>query len=207
MGSFFIYCSGRQGWVKNYNMKNYILVLIIALFVSACSTSKQFHQAPSLSFKLPKNAKEIAFEDFFKKYNPRKSKLNTEYFTNLYQIDSFYIGMHPIYKRQIAPDELIRQKKGSENLNKFSEIHIDNTNYESTIKKYKNKREVLIETFDGDWYQASFFEFSLIDPARTQLLVGVLQFPKTEKTKATVLLDKFLTSIKFEPTDTGKKGL
>ena len=187
-------------------MKNYTLVLMIALFVSACSSSKQFQQAPSLRFKLPKNAKEIAFDDYIKQYDPGKSKIKP-YFAHLYQIDSFYIGMHPIYKRQIAPDELIWQKKGSEHIFKFSETHIDNTNYESMIKKYKNNREVLIGTFDGDWYQASFFQFSLIDPARTQLLVGVLQFPKTEKARATVLLDKFLTSIRFTPADTSKNGL
>ncbi len=188
-------------------MKNYLsLLFVTVLILSACSTSKQFQQAPSLRFKLPKNAKEIAFDDYIKQYDPGKSKIKP-YFAHLYQIDSFYIGMHPIYKRQIAPDELIRQKKGSEHIFKFSETHIDNTNYESTIKKYKNNREVLIGTFDGDWYQASFFQFSLIDPARTQLLVGVLQFPKTKKAKASILLDKFYKSIRFAPADTGKKGL
>ena len=188
-------------------MKNYLsLLFVTVLILSACSTSKQFQQAPSLSFKLPKNAKEIAFDDFFKQYSRRNSMMVSN-FANLYQIDSFYIGIQPIIKRQIASDELIRLKKGSEHIFKFSETHIDNTNYESTIKKYKNNREVLIGTFDGDWYQASFFQFSLIDPARTQLLVGVLQFPKTKKAKASILLDKFYKSIRFAPADTGKKGL
>jgi hypothetical protein len=50
----FLYIAVAGNGLNNYSMKNYTLVLMIALFISACSSSKQFHQAPSVSFKLPK---------------------------------------------------------------------------------------------------------------------------------------------------------
>ena len=60
-------------------MKNYLsLLFVTVLFLSACS-SKQFHQAPSISFKLPKSAKQIAFEDFFRQYDPKKTRIKTAF--------------------------------------------------------------------------------------------------------------------------------
>ena len=186
-------------------MKKYIFLFVTVLILSACSTSKQFHQAPSVSFKLPKRAKQIAFEDFYKTYDKKKSEIIYG-IVNLYQVDSFYIGTKPVIERKFTPDELNTLKKGFYRMRTSGENIISNTTYESTIKTY-NKRDVLIESFGGDWYQAPFFRFNIINPARTQMLIGILQFPKTEKANATVLLDKFLTSIRFESADTSKKGL
>ena len=186
-------------------MKNYTLVLTIALFVSACSSSKQFHQAPSVSFKLPKGAKQLAFEEFYKTYDKKKSELRHGY-VNLYQIDSFYIGTKPIIEREFSLGELNHIKESMQRMRFLGENSIGLKNYESTVKTYNNT-EVLTEYLETDWYQVSYFSFNIINQARTQMLVGVLQFPKTGKARATVLLDKFLTSIRFEPADTSKNGL
>ncbi len=187
-------------------MKKYISILFITvLFVSACSSSKQFHQAPSVSFKLPKRAKQIAFEDFYKTYDKKKSEIIYG-IVNLYQVDSFYIGTKPVIERKFSLGELDHIKESMQRMRFFGEYSIGLKNYESTVKTY-NSTEVLTEYLETDWYQVSYFSFNIINPAHTQMLVGVLQFPKTEKAKATVLLDKFLTSIKFEPTDTSKNGL
>ncbi len=195
-----------KGGVKNYNMKKYIFLFVITLFVSACSSSKQFQQDQSLSFKLPRKANEIAFEDFFRQYNPKKSKINTNYYTNLFQMDSFYISTQPLYKRKILPDELSSFKKDLHDEQFFPETSIGVKNYESSIKIYGNA-ETLTEYLETDWFQASYFRFHVVDKAHSQLLVGVLQFPKTEKEKAAILLDKFYKSIRFTPADTSKNGL
>ena len=201
----FLYIAVARKGGENYNMKKYIsLLFVTVLFLSACSSSKQFHQVPSVSFKLPKSAKQIAFEDFYKTYDKKKSEMRHG-IVNLYQIDSFYIGTKPVIEREFAPDELNTLKKGFYHMHTSGENIISNTTYESTIKTY-NKRDVLIESFGGDWYQAPYFRFNIITPARTQMLIGILQFPKTEKAKATALLDKLLTSIRFEPTDNSKNG-
>ena len=88
----------------------------------------------------------------------------------------------------------------------FPDTSIGVKNYESSIKIYGNA-ETLTEYLETDWYQASYFRFHVVDKAHTQLLVGVLQFPKTKKAKASILLNKFYKSIRFAPADTGKKGL
>ena len=188
-------------------MKNYIFLFAITLFVSACSSSKQFQQDQSLSFKLPPKAHKIAFEDFFRQYNPKKTRIKTALFTSLYQIDdSFYICTQPLFKRKILPDELNSDKKELHDEQFFPETSIGVKNYESSIKIYGNA-ETLTEYLETDWFQASYFRFHVVDKAHSQLLVGVLQFPKTEKEKAAILLDKFYKSIRFTPAFTSKKGL
>ncbi len=187
-------------------MKNFIFLFATVLILNACSTSKQFQQDQSLSFKLPPKAHKIAFEDFFRQYNPKKSRIDTAFFTSLYQIDSFYISTRSLFKRKVLPDELNSFKKDLHDVQFFPETSIGVKNYESSIKIYGNA-ETLTEYLETDSYQASYFSFHVIDKAHTQLLVGVLQFPKTEKEKAAVLLDKFYKSLRFEPADISKNGL
>ncbi len=177
-------------------MKNYSAILLLLLFISACSTSKQFYKENALIFTFPKNAQKISVEEFNQKYYRTRSSEMPYTLKDIYKVDSFIVGMAPIYTRPMASDELVRLLKTSKTL-RFGEHDYGLKNYESNIRKY-GKNEVLTEYLSTDRNNASYFSFIVINPARTQLLSGALAFPKSDKANAIVFLDKFLSSIRFK---------
>ena len=178
--------------LPNNNMNSITLTLLTALFCISCYGQKVLI-SPDVSASLPKNTK-ILTADGVQKLAPDPHSVikrikNTG---NIYELGGLLIYMNS-GKATVAKDHLNVLSEGQKELIKLTSPSF----YHSDMKSYPTF-DALVVCYEIAGQQQGQFSFHCINKKNSEILVGLIEYPIRERTKAKRLLEEILSTLEMK---------
>ena len=177
-------------------MKKTLLIIVISICFSACSTSQQiFHLNNTATINLPKAAVRLdstSVKSFIEE-NFKSSEIDPK-LKYSFKSDEILISFNDKKLSHPLETSYLSQTKGG--LDEINKLGDSSRNYKSEIRKINNNGSALFLSYKSDG--SEYFRYFYLGDNFTYALNGILQFRHKDSIQAVNILNNMLNSIQVK---------